>query len=287
LKAGVKPARTPTPADSIAELQRKLRLHFRDPRMLQQALTHRSYFNEHPEATVLDNERLEYLGDAVLELISAEHLFHTYQNADEGELTRLRASVVNTKSLARLGSRLGLGEYLYLGKGAQKTGASSLQSILANTFEAVIGAVFLDQGYRAAYRLFTRSLIDVRAWPDDNYKGRLQEIAQERFLATPTYDIVNTSGPGHRRQYTARVSIAGEERGSGQGDTKRGAEQAAARAALAELSALDDREPAPLRALAESVREEVAAQRPRRSRGGRRRRPAGSAKPPPPSPDLP
>src|SRR5207244_535490 len=110
--------------------------------------------------------------------------------SDEGELTRLRASVVNTKSLARLASRLSLGDYLLLGKGAHKTGARSLQSILANTFEAVIGAIFLDQGYRAAYRLFSRSLIDVQAWPDDNYKGRLQEVTQERFLTTPQYEIV-------------------------------------------------------------------------------------------------
>ncbi len=118
----------------------------------------------------------------MLELIAAEHLYHTYLTSDEGELTRLRASVVNTKSLARLASRLSLGDYLLLGKGAHKTGARSLQSILANTFEAVIGAIFLDQGYRAAYKLFSRSLIDVQAWPDDNYKGRLQEVTQERFL---------------------------------------------------------------------------------------------------------
>jgi ribonuclease III len=254
----------------LRALQRKLRLHFRDPGLLQQALTHRSYLNENPTIPVSDNERLEFLGDAVLELISAQHLYHTYQRSDEGELTQLRASVVNTKSLARLGSRLGLGEYLYLGKGAQKTGARELQSILANTFEAVIGAVFLDQGYHAAYRLFTRSLIDVRAWPDDNYKGRLQEIAQEHFLATPAYAIVGTSGPGHRRQYTARVNIADQERGTGRGDTKRAAEQAAARAALSELGALEDHEPLLLQALAESVRAEVArAPRRRRRRAAR------------------
>ncbi len=271
MRATAKPAAPPAPPDPLRALQRKLRLRFRDLKLLQQALTHRSYLNEHPEAGVLDNERMEYLGDAVLELISAEHLFHTFQHSDEGELTQLRASVVNTKSLARLGSRLGLGDYLYLGKGAHKTGARELQSILANTFEAVIGAVFLDQGYRAAYQLFTRSLIEVRAWPDDNYKGRLQEIAQEHFLATPAYAIVGTSGPGHRRLYTARVAITGEEHGTGQGDTKRAAEQAAARAALAELNALEDHEPVPLQALADSVRA-GAAQTPRRRRRASPRR---------------
>ena len=178
----------------------------------------------------------------MLELIAAEHLFHTYQTSDEGELTRLRASVVNTKSLARLASRLSLGDYLLLGKGAHKTGARSLQSILANTFEAVIGAIFLDQGYRSAYRLFSRSLIDVQAWPDDNYKGRLQEVTQERFLTTPQYDIVAASGPGHRREYVAEVTFGGTAQGTGRGRTKRAAEQMAAREALDALGAL---EPAP------------------------------------------
>jgi ribonuclease-3 len=217
-------------------------------------LTHRSYNNEHPESGSADNERLEYLGDAVLELIAAEHLFHTYQTSDEGELTRLRASVVNTKSLARLASRLSLGDYLLLGKGAHKTGARSLQSILANTFEAVIGAIFLDQGYRAAYRLFSRSLIDVQAWPDDNYKGRLQEVTQERFLTTPQYEIIGASGPGHRREYTAEVIFGDGVRGVGTGRTKRSAEQMAAREALSALGALDE---APA---ADEVLEAVAAE---------------------------
>ncbi len=207
---------------------------------MREALTHRSYNNEHPESGERDNERLEYLGDAVLELIAAEHLFQTYQTSDEGELTRLRASVVNTKSLARLAARFSLGDYLRLGKGAHKTGARSLQSILANTFEAVIGAIFVDQGYRPAYRLFSRSLVDVEAWPDDNYKGRLQEVTQERFLATPLYDIVSASGPGHRREYTAEVRVTGKVYGVGRGRTKRTAEQMAAREALAALGEFEE-----------------------------------------------
>jgi len=204
--------------------------------LLRQALTHRSYNNEHPESGSADNERLEYLGDAVLELIAAEHLYHTYLTSDEGELTRLRASVVNTKSLARLASRLSLGDYLLLGKGAHKTGARSLQSILANTFEAVIGAIFLD-----------------------NYKGRLQEVTQERFLSTPQYDIIGASGPGHRREYTAEVSFGDGVSGKGRGRTKRDAEQMAAREALAALGALDH-PPAQ-----DEVLEAVAAHEARRS----------------------
>ena len=254
------PELEPTPTDDpLQKLQRTLRVRFHDAALLRQALTHRSYNNEHPERGSADNERLEYLGDAVLELIAAEHLYHTYATSDEGELTRLRASVVNTKSLARLASRLSLGDYLLLGKGAHKTGARSLQSILANTFEAVIGAIFLDQGYRAAYRLFSRSLIDVQAWPDDNYKGRLQEVTQERFLTTPQYEIVSASGPGHRREYTAEVTFGDGIRGIGQGRTKRAAEQMAAREALAELGALDH-PPA-----ADEVLEAVAAHEARRS----------------------
>ncbi|HYS27998.1 MAG TPA: ribonuclease III [Candidatus Limnocylindria bacterium] len=232
-----------------------MRIRFHDQALLRQSLTHRSYNNEHPEAGLQDNERLEYLGDAVLELIAAEHLFHTYQTSDEGELTRLRASVVNTKSLARLASRFSLGDYLLLGKGAHKTGARSLQSILANTFEAVIGAIFLDQGYRAAYRLFSRSLIDVQAWPDDNYKGRLQEVTQERFLATPQYEIVATSGPGHRRDYVSEVIFKGQVHGTGRGKTKRAAEQLAAREALESLGELQQ----PARTADDQVLEAVAA----------------------------
>src|SRR5207248_9385454 len=128
--------------EPLQKLQRTLRIRFHDVALLRQALTHRSYNNEHPESGSADNERLEYLGDAVLELIAAEHLYHTYQTSDEGELTRLRASVVNTKSLARLASRLSLGDYLLLGKGAHKTGADRKSTRLNSSHRTTSYAVF-------------------------------------------------------------------------------------------------------------------------------------------------
>jgi len=184
-----------------------------------------------------DNERLEYLGDAVLQLIAAEYLYKHHPGATEGELTQTRSAMVNTNTLAQLAEELDLGSYLYLGKGIAKGGGRSLKSLLANGFEAVLGAVFLDAGYDAAYHYY---LNRYRALPspvrDENFKGRLQQVAQERFGETPVYDSEGAR-VGNRREYTSVVFAGSEPLGTGHGPTKQEAEQDAARAALETLVA--------------------------------------------------
>jgi ribonuclease-3 len=203
-------------------------------------MTHASWNNEHgePAGPGHDNERLEYLGDAVLELVVGEYLFRRFPTYDEGQLTQLRAALVNTTSLARLGERLELGETLLMGRGAVKTGARKLPSLLANAFEAMIGAIFLDQGYRAATKVFLQNIGDLAEWSDENFKGQLQQASQDRTGDTPHYRVIATGGPGHKREYTAEVLLGERVGGTGRGPTKQAAEQAAAHDALDKLSKL-------------------------------------------------
>jgi ribonuclease III len=199
-------------------------------------VTHSSFANENPSVSPRDNERLEYLGDAVLQLIAAEYLYKHHPGATEGELTQTRSAMVNTNTLAQLAEELDLGSYLYLGKGIAKGGGRNLKSLLANAFEAVLGAVFLDAGYDAAYHYY---LNRYRALPtpvrDENFKGRLQQVAQERFGETPVYDSEGARVGSHR-EYTSVVFAGSEPLGTGHGPTKQEAEQDAAKAALQALT---------------------------------------------------
>ena len=186
-----------------------------------------------------DNERLEYLGDAVLQLIAAEYLFKLRPGAEEGEMTQVRSAMVNTNTLAALAEGLDLGDYLFLGKGIARGGGRNLKSLLANAFEAVLGAIFLDAGYDAAYHYY---LGRFGALPepvqDENHKGRLQQVVQERFGQTPYYDSAGARG-GRHREYTAVVYAGPEPLGTGHGTSKQSAEQEAARQALLELDRRD------------------------------------------------
>jgi ribonuclease-3 len=219
-------------------LQQRIGVRFRRLELLREAMTHASWNNERgePSGPGHDNERLEYLGDAVLELVVGEYLFRRFPSYDEGQLTQLRAALVNTVSLARLGERLGLGETLLVGRGAAKTGARKLPSLLANAFEAMTGAIFLDQGYRVATRVFIQNIGDLADWTDENHKGRLQEVSQERTGLPPQYRVAAEGGPGSTRAYSAEAVVGGEVIGRGKGTTKQAAQQAAARAALDRLS---------------------------------------------------
>jgi ribonuclease III len=223
------------PTGRLEELQEKVGVAFRDLALLREALTHSSFANESPHVSPRDNERLEYLGDAVLQLITAEYLFKLKPGAREGEMTQLRSAMVNTNTLAALAEELGLGDYLFLGKGIAKGGGRSLKSLLANAFESVLGAIFLDAGYDAAYHYY---LDRFRALPepvqDENYKGRLQQVVQERYGLTPYYDSAGARG-GRQREYTAVVYAGADPLGTGHGSTKQAAEQEAARNALIEL----------------------------------------------------
>jgi len=231
---------------------------------LLEAVTHSSFANESPHLSPRDNERLEYLGDAVLQLITAEYLYKHHPGATEGELTQTRSAMVNTNTLALLAEQLDLGSYLYLGKGIAKGGGRGLKSLLANAFEALLGAIFLDAGYDAAYHYY---LNRYRSLPspakDENFKGRLQQVAQERFGATPFYDSEGAK-VGTHREYTSVVFAGAEPLGTGHGASKQEAEQDAARAALQTLAG-DGAEPVSTKAPAKTPRPRtrLAARTPR------------------------
>ncbi|NNM96762.1 MAG: ribonuclease III [Candidatus Dormibacteraeota bacterium] len=216
----------------LDDLQERLGLRFKRRELLREAMTHTSWINERGDQG-RDNERLEYLGDAVLELVAGEYLFSRFPNYDEGQLTQMRSSLVSTVALARLGEQLLLGETLRLGRGAAKSGARRLTSLHANAFEALVGAIFLDQGYRKAGKVFLSRIGDLSAWTDPNFKGRLQALAQERYGAPPQYQTAPAPGDPRSRVYMSQVSVEGHgQLGEGRGGTKQAAEQAAARAAI-------------------------------------------------------
>ena len=197
------------------------------------AVTHRSYLNEHRDATWDHNERLEFLGDAVLELVVTDFLFAEYPDKPEGELTAIRAALVNTVSLSAASEKLGVNDFLLMSKGEAKDMGRARQYILANAFEACIGAIYIDQGYEAvktfiAGRLFpkTEEIVRKRLWQDA--KSRFQELAQEHASVTPTYETVGQSGPDHDRVFTVGVFLRQEKVAEGSGRSKQEAEQEAA-----------------------------------------------------------
>jgi ribonuclease-3 len=247
-KSGQKLPR-PTGSDNAARLARALHFRFRDLSLLRTALTHRSILHElagagisttHPAA--LTNERLEFLGDAVLGAVAAEYLYNLDPDADEGQLTRRRVALVRAETLVRWAREIDLGSYLYLGLG-ERPGLGSRDRMLAGAFEAVIGAVALDRGFGAARKFLLRLLerdapeIVARAEGAANPKGRLQELLQERYRRAPEYQTVSTQGPDHARTFVVEASFDETVLGRGVGPSKREAEQAAAAAALATLAA--------------------------------------------------
>lgn len=223
--------------DNLKKLETLVGVVFDDEKHLLTAITHRSYLNEHKEATQGHNERYEFLGDAVLELVVTDFLFHKYPEKPEGELTAIRAALVNTNSLADVAGKLNLSEFLLLSKGEEKDTGRARQYILANTFESIIGAVYLDQGYDAAKEFIARNLFDrtetivaKRLWQDA--KSRFQELAQEHTSITPSYETLNQVGPDHDRVFTVGVYLINDKVAEGRGRSKQEAEQAAAEAAL-------------------------------------------------------
>ncbi|MFA5998275.1 MAG: ribonuclease III [Candidatus Paceibacterota bacterium] len=215
----------------------KLGLSFNTLDLLIEALTHRSYLNEHREYTGSHNERLEFLGDAVLELAATDFLFKKFPTKPEGELTAYRAALVNTVSLAESAQLLGVNDYLLLSKGESKDTGRARDVILADAFEAIIGAVYLDQGFAAAEAFIAKNIFNKidkvianRSYQDA--KSRFQEIAQEKRGTTPSYETLSEIGPDHNKRFTVGVFIGSEEIARGEGQSKQEAEQAAAQAGL-------------------------------------------------------
>jgi ribonuclease-3 len=222
----------------FAEFEKKIGHTFKDKRFLEQAFTHRSYLNENKSTAREHNERLEFLGDAVLELVVTEFLFAKYPTKPEGELTAYRAALVNTVSIAAAASALNMNEHLLLSRGESRDMGRARQIILANAFEALIGALHLDAGYAVAKQFIaeqlfhkTEEVVEKRLWQDA--KSKLQEISQERMKLTPTYEVVRQSGPDHDRTFTVGAFLGEEKVAEGEGRSKQEAEQAAAVGALA------------------------------------------------------
>src|SRR4030042_997947 len=219
------------------KVQEDIGVTFKDMSLLQQAFVHRSYLNENPDFTLGSNERLEFLGDAFLGLVIAESLYRQFSRSDEGEMTKLRAALVRQDSLAQLASCLGLGEYLYLGQGEEKGGGRKRARNLACVMEAVIGAVFVDQGFEIATDLVTRVFgRNVRKITEEglagDHKSRLQELVQSERQERPIYRLVEAVGPDHDKTFWVEVVVGGEFLGRGWGKRKKSAEKEAAKQAL-------------------------------------------------------
>lgn len=221
----------------LRPLEEILGATFNDKLLLLTAITHRSYLNENRDAKQPHNERLEFLGDAVLELVVTDFLFNRFTDKPEGELTAIRAALVNTNSLSGISGELGIGQFLLMSKGETKDEGRARQYILANVFEACIGAIYLDQGYDAAKNFISRHLLPrtdeivaKRLWQDA--KSRFQELAQENVSITPTYTTIEQTGPDHDRIFTVGVFLKDEKIAEGAGRSKQEAEQSAAEAAI-------------------------------------------------------
>lgn len=227
-------------ADTLTAVCCKLGVEFRNPALLEQALIHSSYANERKAGLTDHNERLEFLGDAVLDLVIGDYLFRKFPALPEGELTKARATVVCEQTLARRAKELEVGDYLKLGKGEAASGGRERISILADAFEAIIGAIYLDGGFGAASKFVLTQLEPDLALVErgdyaQDYKTLLQEIIQRNSNHKITYEVVGESGPDHNKTFEVAVGVNGDRLGVGRGKNKKEAEQNAARQALQEL----------------------------------------------------
>ncbi len=227
--------------NDLAALQGKLKITFKNPSLLEQALVHSSYVNENPTKTKSSNERLEFLGDAILGLVIGEKLYRDFPGYAEGELTRLRSVLVQRDALSRVAESINLGVYLYLGKGEEATGGRRKSANLAGAMEAVIAAVYLDRGLVVVGKLVERLLAaEIEAAfgnsSIEDYKSKLQALIQSRLKQTPVYETVKAEGPDHDRKFTVEVKVGGRVAGKGAGRSKRIAEAEAARLALEKLN---------------------------------------------------
>jgi ribonuclease-3 len=230
--------------DEIGALENQLGFTFHDYSLLSRALTHRSYLNENPDMALEDNERLEFLGDAVLDFVVGAYLYHRFPEMDEGELTSLRAALVRAETLADFARRLEIGRSLRLGYGEAETGGRDRTPILCAAFEAIVGAIYLDQGVEPVRALVEPligpALTNIRARSlHKDAKSEFQVWAQRYFNITPRYKVVDSEGPDHARTFTVQVQVGQQTWGEGSGRSKQAAEQAAATAALVKADALE------------------------------------------------
>ncbi len=229
---------------NLDELQAILGFRFRDRFLLETALTHRSFLNENPDLPDLtDNERLEFLGDAVLDFVVGDYLFHRFPDYREGDLTLLRAALVQTRTLAKFAGQIRLGEFIRMGRGEEQSGGRQRKGLLADAFEALIGAIYLDQGLNVAQQWLVERFIEPALAEMDvlakDPKSRFQEEAQTLFGITPVYELVSEEGPDHAKVFTMQVRLGDEVWGVGRGRSKQEATQAAAEEALRRLAEVE------------------------------------------------
>jgi ribonuclease-3 len=221
----------------LNELEKHLGAVFQDKLLLTQALTHKSYLNENKTWPVSHNERLEFLGDAVVEILVTEFLFRKYPNKGEGELTAYRSALVCTETHAALAGKLGIKEQIKMSRGQARDSGRALEVILADAFEAVVGALYLDQGMAAVKSLLDRLLFSgvystIALQVKKDTKSRFQELAQQHWKTTPMYKVLEANGPDHDKTFVVGVYIGGTETARGSGSSKKHAEEEAARVAL-------------------------------------------------------
>ena len=223
--------------NDLSKLEEKLNFSFNDKNLLRQAFIHRSYLNENPGAGMSHNERLEFLGDAVLELVVTEELYSQFPEKPEGELTTLRAALVNSKMLSDIALQIGMNDFLLLSRGESRDMGRARQYILANTFEALVGAIYLDQGYEAAKKFLLSyvmpqlgEVLEKKLYRDP--KSLFQEEAQERVGITPTYEVMREWGPDHDKHFIVGIYLKSELVAEGEGPSKQAAQEAAARLGL-------------------------------------------------------
>jgi len=229
-----------TRMEQLDSLQDRIKFKFSDIKLLNKALTHRSYANENSEP-IKHNERLEFLGDSVLDILVSDYLVNQYNEFAEGTLSKIRAAVVNETCLARLAKNIKLGNYLLLGRGEDLSGGREKASILADTFEALAGAVFCDGKFDAASNIFLPLLIEeitktAQSWSFRDFKSDLQEYTQNKLVCIPSYKVVREIGPDHAKKFEVIVIIKNEVEGKGFGRSKKEAEQAAAKMAMENYS---------------------------------------------------
>lgn len=227
--------------EDLSSLQEKLAYTFKDMEWLHQALTHRSYIHENPSSPLKDNEKMEFLGDAVLDLVIRDLLLKAFPNYSEGELSKIRAWVVNESTLAKVARSIELGNHLFLGRGEELSGGRDKSSILADTYEALVAAIYLDGGLIPAFEVIKKhfAIILKEAIHADfleDYKTQLQEYSQERFKSVPTYEVEREVGPDHDKTFFVTLLINGKIISHGTGKSKKEAEQHAAKDALQLLS---------------------------------------------------
>lgn len=238
-KTGALPQKSFQNTQALHQLQLKIAVEFKDQNLLKNAFVHRSYLNEHKDYKGPSNERLEFLGDAVLSIVVSDFLFTKLPNVQEGQLTQFRASLVRTETLAAIARKLDLGNYLYLSKGEEDSKGRINSSILANTYEALIGSIYLGQGLAKASEFINKTIL--KEWQTliesavvDN-KSKLQEVLQKKYHKSPSYNLISTWGPDHNRNFEMGVYLEDEILGKGSGKNKQEAAQNAAENALLSL----------------------------------------------------